>query len=149
MGQHSDTPLVGDIMLYYTLASVHVIKHFVIMLIPFDSAEDSHIYSLIPFPMLLNNTPVIWNDVQHNFMLSKTKQLITFINDLEKDCVLLFGKYICNIDLFQGPTQNFPRIKSLISSTPMENGVCDYTKYTKPLNFQMVGTDVVFLQTGH
>ena len=63
MGQHSHSPLVEDTMLYYTLASEVLIKHFVIALVPFQSAEDFHLYSLIPFPVLMNNTPVIWNDV--------------------------------------------------------------------------------------
>ena len=69
VGKHSHKPLVGGTLLYYNLATVHVIRNFVIALIPFDSTEDFNLYSLIPFPMLLNKATVIWIDVQQNFML--------------------------------------------------------------------------------
>ena len=70
-----------DTLLYYNLAAVHVIKHFIIVMIPFNSAMDFHLYSLIPFHVLVNNTSIIWNDVKQNFVLSKTKLLIAFINE--------------------------------------------------------------------
>ena len=52
MGKYSHKLLVEDTSLYYNLAIVHVVRDFVIPLIPFDSAQDFHLHSVIPFSLV-------------------------------------------------------------------------------------------------
>ena len=59
MQKHFHQPLVHDTLLYYNLAAVHVIEHFVKALIPFNGELHYQLYTLRPFPIMANSTAVI------------------------------------------------------------------------------------------
>ena len=81
MAKHFHQPLVHDTLLCYNLAAVHIIEHFVIALIPLNGDLDYNLYSLCPFPVMVNNTPVIWNHEKLTFVISKSGLAISFIQN--------------------------------------------------------------------
>ena len=130
MQKHFHQPLVQNTLLYYNLAAVHVIEHFVIALIPFNGDLHYQLYTLCPFPVMVNNTAVIWDHTETTFIVSDTKLAITFLRSgVDKDCVLIFDIYICNIPLFQEPMHNYHCDHSLLSDIQDESQSCKYKEF--------------------
>ena len=144
MQTHFHQPLVHDTLLYYNLAAVHVIEQFVVALIPFNGDFHYQLYTLRPFPVMANNTAIIWDHPETSFIVSDTTLAITFLpQGVDKDCVLIADVYICNIPLLVEPMHHYPCLHSLLSDVQDEKESCIYKEFRKSFTFSLIENELL------
>lgn len=83
-------------MLYYNLATVKVIEQAIIVLIQFDRNESFKLMTIHPFPVFLNNTPIIWDHSPlHLLFHDQGATIITLKKEPAVECIVVFERFYC------------------------------------------------------
>ena len=138
-------PLVQDVYLYYTLSTVKVTKNHILVLIPFNGNHKFSLHTIHPFPLKVNNTPIIWDEDKVNFALSESKLLIIFLEDSELEKCILINKeeYICNFIQLQQPIDKYPCLQGFLlgSSRLLKN--CLYKIYNDSFAVKSISNEII------
>ena len=144
MQKHHHTPLVKDIWLYYNLASVQVVGHYIINLIPFDGKHAFDLFSITPFPIIVNGTRIIWDGAETNLLINgRDAEIIELGKDLESKCIEAMGQFYCKALHAEQPLRALPFLRVLIEGSVWKNNTCNFVEYNNSFTFQHVPPHII------
>ena len=142
--QHYHKPLVKDTWMYYPIASVEVIDHTIIVLIPFDGEHIFHLVTIKPFPIKVNDTPIIWNGVEKDLLLDeRNARVINLGTNLAEKCVNSMGRFICNSLHAEEPLRALPCLRVFLEGASWTDNSCSFIEFNKTFTFQHVPPNII------
>lgn len=142
LAKHYHRPIVRDTLQYYNLAHVTVMDGVVVVVIPFDREEKFEFFSITPFPMHVNNTPIIWDhEPFHMLYHQRSGRLVEVREKPMETCVEVFDIFYCNLLNIQLPIQMLPCLRSIITDSPELSHACKYVQYDQEFYYNHLEGD--------